>query len=59
MFDDPSGAGTGLFSAPLSGFVPQGFVVAVPVKDEEERLPACLRASNNTRYPKRVPQPLI
>jgi hypothetical protein len=44
MFDDPSGAGTGLFSAPLSGLVPQGFVVAVPVKDEEERLPACLRA---------------
>jgi Glycosyl transferase family 2 len=44
MFDDPSGAGTGLFSAPLSGLVPQGFVVAIPVRDEEERLPACLRA---------------
>jgi hypothetical protein len=44
MFDDPSGAGTGLFFAPLSGLVPRGFVVAIPVKDEEERLPACLRA---------------
>ncbi|MGB7974330.1 MAG: glycosyltransferase [Roseiarcus sp.] len=47
MLDDPSGAGTTLFSAPLSGLVPPigpGFVVAIPVKDEEARLPACLRA---------------
>ncbi len=49
MFDDPSGAGTTLISAPPLGLVPPlptgpGFVVAIPVKDEEERLPACLRA---------------
>ena len=50
MFDDPSGAGTGLFSASLTGLVPQGFVVAIPVRDEEERLPACLRALARQRY---------
>jgi hypothetical protein len=47
MFDDPSGAGDGLFRAPFSGLsspIRPGFVVAVPVKDEEERLPVCLRA---------------
>jgi Glycosyl transferase family 2 len=49
MFDDPSGAGTTLLSAPLLVLVPSpptgpGFVVAIPVRDEEERLPACLRA---------------
>jgi hypothetical protein len=49
MFDDPSGAGTSLLSAPLLVLVPPpptgpGFVVAIPVRDEEERLPACLRA---------------
>ena len=47
MFDDRSGPGAALFSAPLSGLaspIRPGFVVAVPVKDEEERLPACLRA---------------
>jgi hypothetical protein len=47
MFDDRSGPGAALFSVPLSGPaspIRPGFVVAVPVKDEEERLPACLRA---------------
>ena len=47
MFDDRSGPGAALFSAPLSGPaspIRPGFVDAVPVKDEEERLPACLRA---------------
>jgi cellulose synthase/poly-beta-1,6-N-acetylglucosamine synthase-like glycosyltransferase len=49
MFDDPSGAGTTLLSAPLLVLVPPpptepAFVVAIPVRDEEERLPACLRA---------------
>ena len=47
MFDDPSGAGAALFPWQLSGLVFQarpGFVVAIPVRDEEERLPACLRA---------------
>jgi Glycosyl transferase family 2 len=54
MFDDPSGAGTIALSAPLFEFVPPprtgpGFVVAIPVKDEEERLPACLRALSRQR----------
>ena len=47
MFDDPSGAGTAIFPAPLLGLVPPvlpAFVVAIPVRDEEKRLPACLRA---------------
>ena len=47
MFDDPSGAGAALFPAPFSGLaspIRPGFVIAIPVKDEEERLPACLRA---------------
>jgi hypothetical protein len=47
MFDDPSGAGAALFPSPLSGLVSPirpGFVVAIPVRDEQERLPACLRA---------------
>ena len=47
MFDDPSCAGVRLLPAPLSVIDPParpGFVVAIPVKDEEERLPACLRA---------------
>jgi hypothetical protein len=47
MFDDPSGAGAALIASPLSRLVSPlrpGFVVAIPVKDEEERLPACLRA---------------
>jgi cellulose synthase/poly-beta-1,6-N-acetylglucosamine synthase-like glycosyltransferase len=47
MFDDRSGAGAAVFPAPLSVLaspIRPGFVVAVPVKDEEERLPACLRA---------------
>jgi hypothetical protein len=61
MFDDPSGAGTGLFSAPLTGLVPQGFVVAIPVKDEEERLPACLRAlaRQRDRLGRSIPPPLV
>jgi hypothetical protein len=47
MFDDPPDAGTAIFRAPLSGIVPAalpGFVIAIPVRDEEERLPAYLRA---------------
>jgi hypothetical protein len=47
MFDDPIGAGVSVFPLPPSGLAPPirpGFVVAIPVKDEEERLPACLRA---------------
>jgi Glycosyl transferase family 2 len=59
MFDDPSGAGTGISSAPVSGLVPPiqlAFVVAIPVKDEEERLPACLRALARQRD--RLGQPI-
>jgi Glycosyl transferase family 2 len=47
MFDDPSGAGVADLPWPLLGLawpIRSGFVVAIPVKDEEERLPACLRA---------------
>lgn len=47
MFNDPVGIGAVRRPWPLSKLVPPirpGFVVAIPVKDEEERLPACLRA---------------
>lgn len=47
MFDDPVGAGVAAFPLPSSGLaapIRSGLVVAIPVKDEEERLPACLRA---------------
>jgi cellulose synthase/poly-beta-1,6-N-acetylglucosamine synthase-like glycosyltransferase len=47
MFDDPVGGGVLAFLLPPRGHASRlrpGFVVAIPVKDEEERLPACLRA---------------
>jgi hypothetical protein len=47
MFDDPVGGGVAAFILPPRGLASPlrpGFVVAIPVKDEEERLPACLRA---------------
>jgi cellulose synthase/poly-beta-1,6-N-acetylglucosamine synthase-like glycosyltransferase len=47
MFDDPSGAGAALFLSPLSKLgspTLPGLVIAIPVRDEEERLPACLCA---------------
>jgi hypothetical protein len=47
MFDDPSGVGVASFPLPSLGLaspIRPGFVVAIPVRDEEERLPACLRA---------------
>ena len=47
MFNDPFGIGVAPFPLPSSGLVWRvglGFVVAIPVRDEEERLPACLRA---------------
>ena len=59
MSDDPPGAGTGLFLAPLSGLDSRtrpGFVVAIPVKDEQQRLPACLRALARQRD--RLGQPI-
>jgi hypothetical protein len=66
MFDDPSGAGTTLLSAPLLVLVPPsptgpGFVVAIPVRDEEERLPACLRAlaRQRDRLGRAIPPTLV
>jgi Glycosyl transferase family 2 len=66
MFDDPSGAGTALLSAPLLVLVPPpptgpGFVVAIPVRDEEERLPACLRAlaGQRDRLGQAIPPALV
>ena len=64
MFDDRSGPGAALFSALLSGLASRirpGFVVAVPVKDEEERLPACLRALAQQRDQlwQPIPQTLV
>jgi cellulose synthase/poly-beta-1,6-N-acetylglucosamine synthase-like glycosyltransferase len=48
MPNDPSGVRTAarplLSSRSVLPIGPPGFVVAIPVKDEEERLPACLRA---------------
>jgi hypothetical protein len=47
MFDDSSGVGAGSFPLPASSLAFSslpGFVLAIPVRDEEERLPACLRA---------------
>src|ERR1700723_2769630 len=47
MFDDPFGVGVASFPLPppgLASTIRPGFVVAIPVRDEEERLPACLRA---------------
>jgi hypothetical protein len=46
MFDDPSGVGVGSFPLSSQGLasIRPGFVVAIPVRNEEERLPACLRA---------------
>jgi len=64
MFDDPSGAGAAPFASPSAGLVSArraGFVVAIPVKDEEERLPACLRALTHQRDPsgRQIPPALI
>jgi hypothetical protein len=47
MFDDPFGGGDTAFLLPPRGLASPllpGFIVATPVKDEEERLPAWLRA---------------
>jgi cellulose synthase/poly-beta-1,6-N-acetylglucosamine synthase-like glycosyltransferase len=50
--DDLSGVGAASFLAPLTDLVlpiRPSFVVAIPVRDEEERLPACLRALAHQR----------
>lgn len=52
MLDDPSGVGAASLFAPRLGLgspIRPSFVVAIPVKDEEERLPACLRALAHQR----------
>jgi hypothetical protein len=60
MLDDP-GAPCRL---PMSGLVSPirpGFVVAIPVRDEEERLPACLRAlaQQRNRLGQSIPPTLV
>jgi hypothetical protein len=50
--DDLSGVGAASFLAPLTDLVlpiRPSFVVAIPVRDEQERLPACLRALAHQR----------
>src|ERR1700733_9452905 len=64
MFDDRSGAGAALFPAPLSGAaspIRPGFVVAIPVKNEEERLLACLHAlaQQRDRLGQSIPPTLV
>src|SRR5271154_153746 len=47
MLNDPFGVGVTPYPLLVSGLaspIPPGFIVAIPVRDEEERLPACLRA---------------
>ena len=59
MFDDPSGAGVASSLRRRQGSPRPsgpGFVVAIPVRDEEERLPACLRALARQRD--RLGQPI-
>jgi cellulose synthase/poly-beta-1,6-N-acetylglucosamine synthase-like glycosyltransferase len=59
MFDDPFDAGIASFLLPSTGPVSSirpGFVVGIPVRDEEERLPACLRALAQQRD--RLGQPI-
>jgi GT2 family glycosyltransferase len=59
MFDDPVGAGIAAFPLPSSGLafpIRPGFVVAIPVKDEVERLAACLSALARQRD--RLGQPI-
>jgi GT2 family glycosyltransferase len=64
MFDDPSSAGAVSFPLQTSGFVSPirpNFVVAIPVRNEEERLPACLRAlaRQRSRSGQSIPQALV
>ena len=64
MLDDPFGAGVRPCPLPVSGLVSPirpGFVVAIPVRDEEERLPACLRAlaQQRNRLGQSIPPMLV
>jgi glycosyltransferase involved in cell wall biosynthesis len=64
MLDELFGAGVRLCPLPVSGLVSPirpGFVVAIPVRDEEERLPACLRAlaQQRNRLGQSIPPMLV
>ena len=64
MLDDPFRAGVRPCPLPVSGLVSPirpGFVVAIPVRDEEERLPACLRAlaQQRNRLGQSIPPMLV
>jgi hypothetical protein len=64
MLNDPFGVGVAPSPLPLSGLVSSirlGFVVAIPVKDEEDRLPACLGAlaKQHDRSERPIPPALI
>jgi Glycosyl transferase family 2 len=64
MFDDTSGVGEGSFALPASRLASSSlpsFVVAIPVRDEEERLPACLGAlaQQRDRLGRPIPPKLI
>jgi glycosyltransferase involved in cell wall biosynthesis len=64
MFDDPCGLGIAPLPLPTPGLVSPirpDFVVAIPVREEEERLPACLRAlaQQRDRFGRPIPPPLV
>ena len=62
MLDEPADAGFVAFPLPsLELASPVRFVVAIPVKDEEERLPACLRAlaQQHDRLGRPIPPTLV
>jgi GT2 family glycosyltransferase len=63
MFDDPACAGAGPSPAPSPGLAlpAHSCVVAIPVRDEEERLPACLRAlaQQRDRFGRPLPPTLV
>jgi glycosyltransferase involved in cell wall biosynthesis len=64
MLDDPFRAGVRPYPLPVSGLVSPirpGFVVAIPLRDEEERLPACLRAlaQQRNRLGQSIPPMLV
>jgi GT2 family glycosyltransferase len=64
MYDDPRGVGAASFHPPMSGVaspIRPGFIVAIPVRDEEERLPACLRAlaRQRDRLEQAIPPTLV
>ena len=64
MLDDPLGGGVAPCRLPMSGLlspIRPAFVVAIPVRDEEERLPACLRAlaQQRNRLGQSIPPTLV